>query len=162
VLFFLTGYDLWLHKINYESYSGRVNETINEYSLVDIDGRPLLVDSLKGRVAVMDFWNTACEPCFKKFPIFKYKQSDYASKKANILFFTVNCPLQTDSRGLAQSMLQSRGYNFKQYYLQNKGDLENFKISYLPTVVILADGKRIIYRGDIEGVDDILNQFLKK
>lgn len=40
------------------------------FNLKDLDGRPVSLDSLKGKVVVLNFWSKTCGPCLEEMPSF--------------------------------------------------------------------------------------------
>ncbi len=54
-----------------------------------LDGRPLALDSLKGRVVVLDFWASWCVPCRTSFPFFDALQRKYASQGLTVVGLTL-------------------------------------------------------------------------
>ncbi|MDR0295802.1 MAG: hypothetical protein LBH91_06450 [Prevotellaceae bacterium] len=54
---------------------------IVEFCFYATDNEPATQDSLREKVVVFDFWNTACGVCFQKFP-------DYGFTK-NIVIITI-------------------------------------------------------------------------
>ncbi|MBH2003263.1 MAG: TlpA family protein disulfide reductase [Sphingobacteriia bacterium] len=59
------------------------------FTLPDLSGNKVSMESLKGKVVVMDFWGTGCGPCIKLHPIFD-KVVDYFSDNSNIIFLSVS------------------------------------------------------------------------
>ena len=54
-----------------------------------LDGRPFSIDSLKGKVVVLDFWASWCIPCRASFPFFDSLQRKYASQGLSVVGLTL-------------------------------------------------------------------------
>lgn len=50
------------------AYSAEVGEKAPAFSLKDMKGNTVTLDSLKGKVVFLDFWGTWCSPCKEEFP----------------------------------------------------------------------------------------------
>jgi len=157
--FFVYGYDKWLNNICYGSYTGTITEQAAGYSFADRKGHIVTMDNLKGDLVVLDFWNTACAACFKEFPAFQSESGRYLHAGKHIRFLAVNAPLKTDAPNQAEDALLKRGYTFQRYYLTNASDLKKFRVTFFPSIIILINGKEIVYRGGINGVDDIIKRY---
>ncbi len=54
-----------------------------------LDGRPFSLDSLKGRVVVLDFWASWCVPCRESVPFFDGLQQKYRAQGLTIVGLTL-------------------------------------------------------------------------
>ena len=56
----------------------------------DLDGKPLDLESLKGRTVLLDFWATWCKPCEKTMPILSEFQARYREKNLVVLGVSID------------------------------------------------------------------------
>lgn len=63
-----------------------------DFDLEDIAGGKLSAANLKGKVAIVDFWATWCEPCWSEVPKYNKLLADYQGKDVEIVGITVESP----------------------------------------------------------------------
>src|SRR5688500_186114 len=61
---FFKGYGMWLHKLNFDSYTGHYYAKLPEFSAEDIQGRIVSNSSFSDKIVFIDFWHTQCGACF--------------------------------------------------------------------------------------------------
>lgn len=99
------------------------------------------------KTVILDFWNTSCGVCFRKFPMLQ-KQYDELSENPDVIIQAVNIALERDSPKVAFEILSAKGYTFPNLKASKNMD-SIFGIVVYPTVLILQNNK-IVFRGNIE------------
>jgi cytochrome c biogenesis protein CcmG, thiol:disulfide interchange protein DsbE len=51
-----------------------------DFSLADLDGRPLRLADLQGRPVIVNFWASWCGPCVEEFPLLKRAAAEHADE----------------------------------------------------------------------------------
>jgi thiol-disulfide isomerase/thioredoxin len=155
VFMYLNGYSLYLHYLNFGTFSGQVTVTCPPFELFQEDSTKVSIGNLNDKILVLDFWNTGCGVCFRKFPELEEKFEKYQGQKIDI--YSVNVPLARDTPGHATKMIRDRHYTFPVLFIHNPDVLKKLKIQGFPTTLVIANGKMIVFRGDIERLDSFLS-----
>ena len=154
VFMYLNGYSLYLHYLNFGTLSGRVSETCPPFELFQEDSTKISNDYFNDKILVLDFWNTGCGVCFRKFPELEEKFVKYQGQQIDI--YSVNVPLARDTLGQATRMVADRHYSFPVLFIHDLDILKKLKIKGFPTTLVITNGKMIVFRGDIEKLENFL------
>ena len=76
----------------------RAGEPAPNFNLTTFDGEPISLESLRGKIVVVNFWASWCVPCHQEAPELKAIAEDYANQ--NVVVVGVNW-LDTESDALA-------------------------------------------------------------
>jgi thiol-disulfide isomerase/thioredoxin len=109
-----------------------------DFTLNDIQGKPLSLSSLRGKYVVLDFWGSWCPWCIKGFPKMKEYYQKYAGK-FEIVGIDCNDPEQK-----WRTAVEKLGLPWLHVYCpsSNTSLLEDYAIQGFPTKVIVGpDGK---------------------
>lgn len=102
-----------------------------EFTITGLDGKKLQMSSLLGKVLVLDFWATWCEPCRGQHPIYEKVMKRYANRQ-DVVFL----PLTTDEdRSLVQPFLESQMWDQHVYF--DDGLTRLLGVSQIPTTILL-------------------------
>jgi peroxiredoxin len=109
------------------------------FTLKDVNGKSVTLSSLKGKVILLDFWATWCEPCKMEIPWFEGFQTKYASRGFQAIGVSVD-----DTAEKLKPYVAKYKMNYPALQGLNHDDIQN---AYGPlwgipvTVIIGRDGR---------------------
>jgi peroxiredoxin len=134
-----------------------VGNKFPEFSVTDINGKPLSTTAFKGKVVLVDFWATWCVPCVMSLPDVIQTYKTYHSKG----FDVIGVSLDEDPQRLKR-FIHDREMDWPQFNDGRKWDGElvrNYGVQQIPTTYLLDKEGRII-GADLQGED--LEKAVKK
>jgi thiol-disulfide isomerase/thioredoxin len=110
-----------------------------DFTMKDIEGRDVSLESFKGKVVILDFWATWCGPCKVEIPHFIEFQNKYGPKGLQIVGVSVDDPVDklvpyVKEMGMNYPVLQGLGHDDVQ---DAYGPIMGIPVS----VMISRDGK---------------------
>jgi len=99
-------FTLWISACRSGSASQAQLRPAPDFSLTAFDGRPLSLSANRGKVVLLDFWATWCEPCKAEIPHFVDLQNHYGSQGLQII-------------GLSMDDDEQAARDFYQHYKMN-------------------------------------------
>jgi thiol-disulfide isomerase/thioredoxin len=79
-----------------------------------------LVTNLPGKVVLVNFWATWCEPCVEEFPDLMKLAREYRPRGLEIIFVSIDDPEEINAKVLP--FLQAQNVSFQTYIKQAKDD----------------------------------------
>ena len=113
-------------------------------SIVDLSGNPVLPESLKGRVIVIDFWATWCMPCMEEMPYLQ-KVYDVYKKDPRVTFMVINSGARNTLQD-AQRWFGNKKYSFPVYFHTNPAVGDIFGFNVIPAVFVIDPEGRLQFK----------------
>ena len=112
--------------------------------LKDLTGAEQSLAALKGRVIVLNFWATWCEPCKKEMPDLAAIQNDYAALGVQVIGAAGDA--QADSAKVLKFIREFK-VNFPVWLGAATDDMKRFGVGQvLPATVIIDRNGKIVWR----------------
>jgi thiol-disulfide isomerase/thioredoxin len=67
--------------------AGEIGSSLPDFSVKDLRGSPLSSADLRGKVVLIDFWATWCQPCKKEMPGYQKLVDEYGSRGFVVIGF---------------------------------------------------------------------------
>jgi len=103
-----------------------VGNAAPDFTLRDLDGAPVTLSELHGKVVLVNFWATWCRPCKKELPVLQRLADEYPD---DLVVLAINWQERADDarayfeeNGLTMRVLLDRGGVYDQYRLQGLPD----------------------------------------
>ncbi len=165
--FFLTltmcvkGYDMWLHRLNYGTFTGKVLYSLPAKFEAFDESKSLITDKdFTNKVVILDFWNTSCGICFQKFPqLQKFYEKHKTETTLRIL--AVDTPLEDDKEGDAFKAIKDEGHSFPVVITKEANLAEQYGVTGYPTTFVIDQKGNIVFRGDLEHATKLAEELIK-
>ncbi|HEY9403213.1 MAG TPA: TlpA disulfide reductase family protein [Pyrinomonadaceae bacterium] len=139
-----------------------------ELALKDLFGAEQRLSALRGRIVVLNFWATYCEPCRKEMPDLAAIQNNYAALGVQVVGASAD---EQAARPKVMQFIKETKLNFPVWLGATTGDMERFGLApVLPgTVIIGRDGKIVWHKSGVvkeadvkKKIDELLAQATKE
>ncbi len=113
-----------------------------------------LIDSLKGKIIVLDFWATWCAPCVAAFPEYNKLSAKY--KDQNVVFLSIT----DDPKKKLENFLKKVKIDFCVGQDENKQNFESYKVNGRPAIFIINRQGIVVFRGNHlteENIIEVIN-----
>jgi thiol-disulfide isomerase/thioredoxin len=128
----------------------------SEFTISGLDGKKLQMSSLLGKVIVLDFWATWCEPCRGQHPIYEEVMKHYADRK-DVMFL----PLTTDEdHSVVQPFLEAQMWDQRVYF--DDGLTRVLGVSQIPTTIVLNKQGQVSSRMNGFAPDQFKDQLIER
>lgn len=118
-----------------------------DFSYDDLSGHPVSLGGLKGKVVLLDFWESWCGGCLLAFPKVNELQEKYGKDGLVIIGVTVENPNQI------RKLAKANGLEYRNV-LASPGVLKNYDVYARPTYVLI-DREGIIEQVSLGDLDTI-------
>src|SRR5690554_1080303 len=127
-------------------------EPAPNFTLVDLDGKTVSLNDLKGKVVVLDFWATWCAPCIQSFPAMQMAVNKYKDDPEVEFLFINTWEQKEEPKDMIQQLMTKRGFNFtvlideKDPVSKRNPVVESYDVIGIPTKFIIDPKGNIKYK----------------
>jgi thiol-disulfide isomerase/thioredoxin len=155
-----------------KSDAGDTTKVSPEFKFVTLNGQPVLSADLRGKVIVLDFWSTDCNPCRKSMP----QMEDFYRRYKNdprVAVFLVNSGWETIDKARAFASTKRSSFLFFSWgsrydlpfaYDSGSVTMKAFNFNSNPSTIIIdtAFQIRVRHSGYIEKFYDYLTEHVER
>jgi thiol-disulfide isomerase/thioredoxin len=143
-----------------------LNDPASKFTLVDLDGQRVSLDSLKGKTVVVDFWATCCGPCKASFPAMQKLVDHYKDDKNVAVLFVDTWENVDDKKQNAADFIKKSPYTFHILLDNDNKVVTNYKVEGIPTKFVIDAGgtlrfKAVGFDGNTDGTVDELESMIE-
>lgn len=117
------------------------------FQMVDLEGRGVSFESLKGKVVFLNIWATWCPPCIAEMPNIQKLYDKVGSDKIAFVMLSVD----QGETGKVKKFIDKKGYTFPVYFPTGQFPQE-FRSNAIPTTFIISPEGKIVAKQ--EGMAD--------
>ena len=119
-----------------------------EYSAKTLDGRPVSLASLRGKVVVLNVWATWCRPCLQEMPALERLHQQLQGDGLEIVAVSVDAPIGAAGSlgqpgGDVRAYVEQLGLTFTILHDQERTIEQLFLVQGLPTTFVIDRDGRI-------------------
>ncbi|UUZ79494.1 redoxin domain-containing protein [Paenibacillus sp. P26] len=114
-----------------------VGDNAPDFTLAGLDGKTHKLSDYKGKVVIVNFWGTFCEPCRNEMPALDRRRAKWAGKNVEILGLNLN-----ESKVTVQNFIDQYKVGFTILFDQNEVMRRRYGVTQYPTTFFVKpDGK---------------------
>lgn len=132
-----------------------INEPAPAFTLTGIDGKKVSLADFKGKIVIIDFWATWCNPCIMSMPGLQQLDDEYKDSK-DVKFLMINAwERKEDIKKSVTDFLKANDYHFNALLDTKNEVIADYKVNGIPTKFIIdREGnirfKLVGYEGTVE------------
>lgn len=119
----------------------RTGDVAPLFTQADTSGRPVSLESFKGRVVMIDFWATWCGPCIAALPAMKSLWQDYRDRNFALISVSLDYNLDTWRRFVQENRLDWVHTSDGRYF--NNAVAALYGVDAIPAVYLIDRSGRI-------------------
>lgn len=135
VALFATAQDSLMGRRFYEKHMAVNNlngKPAPAFSAYTIQGKPVNITELKGKIIVLSVWTTTCMPCVEEINAFKFFKNKYKNK--NIEYIAI---APVDNQQAIQVFLTRHSMDFKIWYSPSPNFVKDYIAEEYPTNYVI-------------------------
>lgn len=120
--------------------SAVVGQAAPDFALRDLQGKQCDLQSLRGRVVLLDFWASWCPPCRLEMPILEKLHREFKDQGVVVIAINLEGPEE------AGDFLQENGYTFTTLLDESSQVAQRYGVAAIPTMLMIDGAGQIIAR----------------
>jgi thiol-disulfide isomerase/thioredoxin len=113
-----------------------------QFTISSLDGDRLNLESLRGKVVIMDFWATWCGPCRAQHPLYAQVMKNFAGR-SDVVFLSIDTD---EDHGLVPAFVKKQGWTNKIYFEDGLSGL--LRVSSIPATLVFDRKGTLVSRMD--------------
>jgi peroxiredoxin len=114
-------------------------EPASDFTLNDINGRPLVLSSLKGKVVLLNFWSLTCPPCRDEMPSMNKLYAELKARGLEVVAVSVD-----PSLSMVREFVTSHGLAFSVLIDAKRSVSRQYRVFSLPTTFLISKKGEIV------------------
>ena len=119
------------------------SEPAPDFIFTDLNGEKISLESLRGKVVLLDFWATWCKPCISSFPAMQMLVNSNKERNDVSILFVNTLQYDKDRARAVKQFMSDKPYDFNVLLDPDDKAVKAFNIAGIPTKIIV-DKKGII------------------
>ena len=135
------------------------NSSAPEFSLKDLNGKPVTLSSLKGKVVLLNFWATWCPSCTSEMPSLNRLHNDMKNRGFEAV------AISTDrSANEVREYIAKKSFNFQILMDEGRAVTRKYKVFSLPTTFLINKNGIIVQKffGEYDWADPDIRKKIEK
>lgn len=129
-----------------------------DFTLQDLDGRPVRLGNLRGKVVILEFWATWCEPCRYEMPVVEGLLQRF--KDEGLVVLGIN----DENPSVARRYVEEGGYTFPTLFDKDQTVAGLYGVRAIPALFVIDRQGQIVgrHRGYGPGSEEKILDSLRK
>lgn len=159
------GFENYITTLEKESYNNMlaelkksmISETAPSFALLDLEGKKVSLQDLKGKTIILDFWATWCGPCLASFPGMQKMVTKYKDNPDVKFLFVDTWESGDNKEKKAQEFIESNKYTFHVIMDNDNEVVAQYGVNGIPTKFIIDKEGKVRFKSmGFNGSDDKL------
>lgn len=126
----------------------KISNSTPSFQLYDQEQKLVNLNEIDDKLLILDFWNSTCGICFKKFPLYNDLAIEYKDN-SNIKFYSVNIPVKQEKLDDVIKLAKRKvNYEFINLFANSESIPQQLQFNSYPHFVIIKNNI-IVFNGKV-------------